>query len=847
MTMKQLVLVSCVGMAAAAFPADAFPFRDAVVAVPDAYIATERPADTIENALEDPDFYKKMDKSRREETVARVYGWGLAAARDLTNALARVTGAKIPLVRESELKGDAKAVIYVGDTAAARAAGIDTAKMWSREYLLRGEKGRAFIAARTGMGASCGVTDFLERFADYWFILMKPGADPFVANPSLAMPVGEWKGGKYGIEVPCVYVGAVPGEDGKDVCGNYLRRICAIVNGELEGKDRLSPRVRSCHSYYCYCDPTRDQAAHPEFFSMMENGHRRGQWNSGTNLCLSNEELREFVYSNLVKFIEADRKANPTNYPCVYDFSENDVSPEICHCRKCRDIIAGYQRPSKWTGQNDHNNGGDAGLQLWFLNPIARKIREKYPDVVIRTFAYVATRGCPKEDTIRPEPNIRIRYVDLYAFCNHLLPLEHPANARAFWNLDNWRRCATDLDIWDYLMYNDSVEFAAEAIAADAKWYATHGIRSIFMEHDFSASPSFELNCFLMGQFYRNPDADLEKLLDVYCRIFGEKGAPRMREALVTWRKVQAETLPEAAKWNIPWRTLAGMERIRKPMAEAYAAETAQPYRARIAWWLASVEGDLLYICRAHPDGRPRLKQLKEDYLRHLDEALDEPLATDLAKGRSWERRERAKRTVHNVGAEFKEMPPELKDVSRDDMICLDYRNIGYNHAGKVEDPTSETGHAVRCAKWEPPFRFGPQCGWFFRNTKGSFVAELPQAVIDGKDTGYHWYHLASGDVEPSLELCLPGGGGVLSFSNIFISERPGKRGNPNRYGVWVSMRYAKLKVAEKKSTTEMLDPDESLDGVELDEPTKLDLNKFGFFVDRILLVRYEGSEEGKK
>ena len=147
MTMKQIVLVSCVGMATAAFPADAFPFRDAVVAVPDAYIATERPADTVENATEDPDFYKKRDKSRREETIARGYGWGLAAARDLTNALSRVTGTKIPLVRESELKGDAKAVIYVGDTAAARAAGIDTAKMWSRAYLLRGEKGRAFIAS----------------------------------------------------------------------------------------------------------------------------------------------------------------------------------------------------------------------------------------------------------------------------------------------------------------------------------------------------------------------------------------------------------------------------------------------------------------------------------------------------------------------------------------------------------------------------------------------------------------------------------------------------------------------------------------------------------------------------
>jgi len=99
----------------------------------------------------------------KDENGRDVYCWGRAAAQDLTNALGKVLGMAVPLFRESEAPADEGPVVYLGPVKAAASAGLDVTNMMAGEWRIKCDGKRTFILARTGMGASYGVTDFLDN------------------------------------------------------------------------------------------------------------------------------------------------------------------------------------------------------------------------------------------------------------------------------------------------------------------------------------------------------------------------------------------------------------------------------------------------------------------------------------------------------------------------------------------------------------------------------------------------------------------------------------------------------------------------------------------------------------
>ena len=114
--------------------------------------------------------------------------WTKDAADDLTNVIFNVTGRLLPVYAEGEEPQDARAVIYLGDTKAARAAGIDPDAMRNGDWRVKAVPGKVFVYGKTGKGASFAMTEFVERFCGYEF-LSPDGNDPFVVNPSLEIPV----------------------------------------------------------------------------------------------------------------------------------------------------------------------------------------------------------------------------------------------------------------------------------------------------------------------------------------------------------------------------------------------------------------------------------------------------------------------------------------------------------------------------------------------------------------------------------------------------------------------------------------------------------------------------------
>ena len=89
--------------------------------------------------------------------------WYGIALSGLTNALAKVTGVEPKVYEEGREPSGANAAIYLGDTAAAKAAGIDGKGMRNGDWRVKTVQRRAYIYGKTGMSTVYAVTEFVER------------------------------------------------------------------------------------------------------------------------------------------------------------------------------------------------------------------------------------------------------------------------------------------------------------------------------------------------------------------------------------------------------------------------------------------------------------------------------------------------------------------------------------------------------------------------------------------------------------------------------------------------------------------------------------------------------------
>ena len=773
-----LALVAVCGVAAELRAGESFLLRDVTVVVEDDFIP-------------DP-------AVRRDARWKNPKRWGLAAAADLTNAIFRIAGAKAPVVKECDFDGKAKAVVFLGATRAAKAAGLDVGGLKFHQAEVKVLDRTAFVAARTGIGTSFGVTEFLERCVGHYQIAVYRDFDVYDRDPSRrvarqsfrterAIPVVDsflFLVLKYGDELP--------------VYQDWQRRLAMgteIVREEVDGPDRLSRQVEGCHTFYYYCSPKVYFKDHPEYFSMNRKGKRHAEWNGGGQLCLTNPDVQRIVTSNLLAFIERDRKANPTNYPCIYDFSQLDLSNDLCWCPSCSNLIERYTRKP---GSNF--DGGDMGLQLHFVNPIAREVAKRYPDVKIRIFSYVSTQGMPKEGTIVPERNVMIRRCDGYAFSCHYLPLEHPYNDGPRKALEDYCRYAAEVELWDYMLYGGEwsgvyPEVSVDAIVADAKFFRKIGLRRMYMELDVNLQATFELHAFLLGQYYRNPDADLGRLLDVYCRLYG-RGAPKMREAIDFLRKIEAEG--RISHWHhrqLSWRTLGNMRRLHALMKEAYAAERPGTARARIAAFLTETERELARLLRSEPRARKELKEVVAALTRHTEEKLLTPGGVSLRPANARKELERQMESIRSLYLPCADLPKGLSGVPEDDIVCLgnDPTTVPGGVRWRVDDPKSPTGKAFRFKKTDypkmtPPYGFPVNHPVYLRKLHGPFKVEAKDIVRDGR---YHWHYLGGGEALAGLTISSPAVPALVNWglSRAYVSEPARFEKNPNVWDYYVSLR----------------------------------------------------------
>ena len=722
----------------------------------------------------------------------------VAAAQDVARVLGKVSGREIACVREESLPAGAKNVIYVGDTMAAKESGLDVSALPAHECLLKCADGRAFIAARTGMGVNNGAVEFLRRFADFYFVSFWGGDEPVAVNPSLSIPPHDARVSP-AIRWRSMYSGSVPDvqkayrqrvrlqPDGFGRRMEFMRRQrLFIINAECDDLDRVSEQTQSCHSQFDYLPAEKYFKEHPEYYSMDKYGVRHGTPNCGSQLCFTNPDVLELVYRSMVGFIEADRKANPANFPKIYDFTQMDSCRILCECPNCKAVKAKYNRV-----RGGYAEGGDTGLQLEFVNKLARRVAAKYPDILIRTFAYVSTEEIP--DGIRPEPNVMIWLCDLYGFSDHERPLgEGALNKKRGELVEGWAKLAPNMQIWDYMLTGPQrggsfPEVNARALAADAKFFRRCGIQRVFLEASYHGAAMWDLNAFLAGQLYFNPDADVGALLDRYCRLYGP-AAVQMRGAIdyLMSRMAAAPAPKTVAEWNsrnLAWRNAETFAELKRRLEPVFAAQTVPSVKARVADVLLETCRELLPALKSDESAAAEYERVKADSLEYLGAYLPysvlSPKERDIVKSDF-------EGMLAMLDADFSDKPTVFNGVKRSDMVAMDYHSLDPRTRAKkvVVDEKSSVGYAC---SWGDGSRHDTLTGGIYDSISCENLARFSTRLADDAQD-YSWYRMGVGPISKGSMLYLTKSW-VPNFGLGMLYRSCDGMEDVNNWEVWASVR----------------------------------------------------------
>ncbi len=341
------------------------------------------------------------------------------AARELSEHLALVTGAELPVRQEGQAdwSADGKA-IYVGATAAIADAFPDLrlAELPADAIVLESRGESLFLAGERMRGTLYAVYTFLEDHVGVRWWTATESTIP--RKPDLSVP-----------ELHVRYSPALVCRE-TNYQGAYENAFAARLknNGHFSqttpGYGGHMSIIGFCHTFAQFLPASKYFAEHPDWYSLY-NGERRGTDSLDFQLCLTNEEMTQEFIRVCLERIAADPTAG------MISVSQNDAHfCGACQCENCRRLV--------------EENGSESGPLIHFVNKVAEAIEKEYPGFLVETLAYQYTRKPPKK--IRPRHNVVIRLC--LAFDNARPVEERDADREV---IMEWSAVAPKLYIWQYL------------------------------------------------------------------------------------------------------------------------------------------------------------------------------------------------------------------------------------------------------------------------------------------------------------------------------------------------------------------------------------------------------------
>jgi hypothetical protein len=421
-----------------------------------------------------------------------------SAADELQDYLTQITGARLPIQRESDVAiGDAPLVL-VGQTNLTRR--MLSSENWESlgqdGIIIKTSGDRLILAGGRPRGALYAVDSFLENTCGVRWWTSTESTIPH--KPSLHIE-----------NLDTTYVPKLKYRESYnyDAIGDHARFATRLkLNGHMTRiPDSLGGHytlIGWCHTSFQLIPPSKYFAKHPEWFARL-NGHRQ----AGTQLCLSNPELRKELIKNALALVRKNPQAG------IISISQNDcIGP--CQCDQCQKIVK--------------EEGSQSGPWIRLCNEAAAAINKEYPNFLVETLAYQYTRHPPK--LIKPSDHVLVRLCSIE--CDFAHPLESKSNQAFADDLRGWAKISPNLFIWNYV--TDFTNYLIPhpnlaPLGADLRFFVDHHVVGVFEQGDAQnhlAGDMLPLRLWLLGHLMWDPSQDQSKLtkefLDGY---YGPGGA----------------------------------------------------------------------------------------------------------------------------------------------------------------------------------------------------------------------------------------------------------------------------------------------------------------------------------
>ncbi|HEY5914335.1 MAG TPA: DUF4838 domain-containing protein [Verrucomicrobiae bacterium] len=427
------------------------------------------------------------------------------AAAELQRYLERITGARLPIGKDSEASSSRE--ILLGDNAHLRKlkSPIDYAALGTDGFVLRTEGNRLIIAGGKPRGTLNGVYTLLEdKLGVRWFtpeVERVPRAGRLVLKPfdETHIPVLE----------------------NREVFWTEMMRNADFaarhrLNGnhyQLTEKHggRFAVYFPFVHSFDLLIPPDLYKE-HPEYFPFIKGKRADGY----VQRCLSNPEVLKLAIARVREWTKQHPEAS------IISVSQNDTG-NWCQCEQCKAL--------------DDQEGSPAASLIKFVNAIAADIENDFPKVRIDTLAYQYTRKPPK--TLRPRRNVIIRLCSIECcFAHPLGTCNSEANRRFREDIIAWQPVAPLLYIWDYTpnFANYQQPFPNwDALQPNVQFFVQHGVKGLFEQGNYSGGGNGEmgpLRAYVLAKLLWDPMTDVQRHTTEFLDAYYGKAAPTIRAYL---------------------------------------------------------------------------------------------------------------------------------------------------------------------------------------------------------------------------------------------------------------------------------------------------------------------------
>jgi hypothetical protein len=319
------------------------------------------------------------------------------------------------------------------------------------------------------------------------------------------------------------------------------------------------------HTFHDFVNPDEYFDSHPEYFAEI-NGERVKY----SQLCLTNPDVLAITIERARRYL---REAAPDER--ILSISQMDYYwfDSWCACPRCRAV--------------DEAEGSHSGTILRFVNAVAAAIEDEFPDARVDTFAYLYSRKPPK--LTRPRGNVLIRLCAIEAdYSRPLADRRSPANRAFVRDLEEWRRIAKHLYVWDYTQNWRAFQAPhpnMPVLQPNLALFQRVGVDGVFEQASpFSPHSDFELlKGYLLGRGLRDPGFDWKKEVPAFLEAYYGEAAPYIAEyQRLLQDRLHAWRGPLHFVNDLEWLDAETVERAQDIFARSFAAVRDEILRERL-------------------------------------------------------------------------------------------------------------------------------------------------------------------------------------------------------------------------------------------------------------------------